>query len=112
MESPLVIVFSERLHNANRKPVFGVLKLVDTLTLAYSLRLLPVEEFFDLGVPDYRCSLVIIQEPLNYISKRRCVDLPLAVLLKSWRIGWVDRFAVFGTGHKYSKLVKIFALRL
>src|SRR5438128_7381477 len=62
-------IVSDRLKNADRQTILGAIEVENILAGVAALLLFPLKKFFNLGVLYDRDSLIVIQEPLDYLGK-------------------------------------------
>ena len=62
-------IVSDRLKNADRQTILGAIEVENILAGVAALLLFPLKKLFNLGVLYDRDSLIVIQEPLDYLGK-------------------------------------------
>lgn len=70
MELAFSWVMSNGLKDANSQAVLGAIEAEHIFAGQTALFLLPLKQFFDLGVLDDSNALVIIEKPLDYVRQR------------------------------------------
>src|SRR6185369_11609716 len=86
MEAAVRRVVGKRLNNPDREAVFSLAKLKNLFTLRARMLLFPLENFFNGRMPDNRDSLIILEEPLNYVRNRIHIDLAGCVSLQRRKV--------------------------
>ena len=67
-------VVRDGLEDANSEAIFGAIEVEHFFTRQAALFLLPLKQFFDLGVFDHRHTLVKVEKPLNNVRQRVIIN--------------------------------------